>query len=156
MRAWNICLRNLHNAQHLNHDLYNIYRRCSKTLLKCRCLWTFLDRTFSWQLLFQVVRVITKLLPMFWLWHWCFSTYARAKMPLLQFKYSLCSSFSINLRLPILGTRWGRSAITQNYYHSADTIVLVYNIGAAQSFSDLPEWLRDGRICRQYHSNTRR
>ena len=73
--------------------------------------------------------------------NWCFSTYARAKMPLLQLKYSLWSSFSINLRLPIPGTRWGRSAITQNYYHSADAIVLVYNIGAAQSFRDLPEWL---------------
>ena len=32
-------------------------------------------------------------------------------------------------------------AITQSYYHSADAVVLVYNIGAAKSFSNLPKWL---------------
>ena len=33
--------------------------------------------------------------------------------------------------------------ITQSYYRSADAIVLVYDIGAATSFRNLPEWLSE-------------
>lgn len=33
--------------------------------------------------------------------------------------------------------------ITQSYYRSADAIVLVYDIGSAQSFRNLPEWLAE-------------
>jgi small GTP-binding protein len=33
--------------------------------------------------------------------------------------------------------------ITQSYYRSADAIVLVYDIGSATSFRNLPEWLSE-------------
>lgn len=33
--------------------------------------------------------------------------------------------------------------ITQSYYRSADAIVLVYDIGCATSFRNLPEWLSE-------------
>ena len=33
--------------------------------------------------------------------------------------------------------------ITQSYYRSADAIVLVYDIGSANSFRNLPEWLSE-------------
>ena len=33
--------------------------------------------------------------------------------------------------------------ITQSYYRSADAIVLVYDIGAATTFRNLPEWLSE-------------
>lgn len=57
---------------------------------------------------------------------------------------SFCG-FAFSLQLQIWDTAGQERfrTITQSYYRSADAIVLVYDIGCAATFRNLPEWLQE-------------
>ena len=65
------------------------------------------------------------------------------------YNYSLCLWFSLHLQLQIwdMAGQERYKAITWSHYHSANAIVLVYDIGDTTSFRNLPEWLSDVERC---------
>ncbi len=52
-------------------------------------------------------------------------------------------SYSLQLQIWDTAGQERFRTITQSYYRSADAIVLVYDIGCATSFRNLPEWLSE-------------
>ena len=59
--------------------------------------------------------------------------------------------FSLQLQIWDTAGQERFRTITQSYYRSADAIVLVYDIGSATSFRNLPEWLSE---VERYAGNT--